>query len=457
LHLKAPTRKIEQMNDDLMARLRRLGLVKGTRNLKPVERRPSLPSIDSSTSREDSSPGSLELLFPGGYFIESSVGTCFVVDHVYPIHYSHGVDRLSALLELSPAHGSRYTRDNRLEGKGFRDFVFLDTETTGLAGASTLAFMVGVAFFESSVSSGKDPAGSAEAFVVRQYFLRDHADEAAMLLQLEELLSRKAGLITFNGRTFDIPLLDYRFIVNRLSGEFAALPNIDLLPPSRRLWRARLGSCALGALEEKLLGLQRTQEDVPGWLIPSLYFNYLRTGDAHELRRVFYHNQIDMLSMVSLATRIFRYFRQADEGDALDLLSLGRWQADLGLHEEAETTLRRAIDADLPLEAYQLALHRLATLFKKTGRRDEAVIVWQQLAVTSTGDVSAHIELAKHYEWQVGDIKLAQYWTGEALSLVDRLPPSPGTSYTRESLLHRRDRLQNKPVRLSRSHDRPGD
>ena len=429
------------MNDEIGSLLRQLGVTKGARHLRAA---PAPRKREEKLARGDSVPPSLELLLPGGRLMENVDGACFVVERVYPTHYRHGQDTLADLLAVEPGEGTRYALDQRLAGQTFRDFLFLDTETTGLAGAGALAFMVGVAFFEPHVTVVEGRSVELDVLVVRQYFLRDHGDEPTMLRQLDELLTDKVGLITFNGRSFDVPLLDNRYLMNRLRGRLLDVPHIDLLPPARRLYRARLGSCALGSLEQNLLGLNRTQDDVPGWLIPSLYHNYLRTGDARELIRVFYHNEMDMLSMVTLAARIFRQLSTSVCDDALDLVSLGRWQADLGLHVEAERTLRAALDSDLSLEAYQLALQQLSNLYKRTHRRPEAVIVWQQLAAVSTGDVAAYVELAKHYEWHAGDLPAAIEWTARALALLDRLPLTPNTRLTRSELTHRLRRLEKK-------------
>lgn len=441
LPLRSQKRKIEHVNDELGSLLRRLGVTKGTRQLRPA---PPVKAKGRSGLFEDATPPPLEMLLPGGRLLETSDGACFVVDRVFPINHRHGADVLADLLAVHPSAGVPYIPDERLNGRGFGDFLFLDTETTGLAGAGALAFMVGVAFFEPQMVAVGDTQVERQVLVVRQYFLRDHGDEPAMLRQLDELLAGKAGLITFNGRSFDVPLLDNRYLMNRLPGRLPEVPHIDLLPPARRLFRARLGSCALGALEQNLLGLQRTQDDVPGWLIPSLYHAFLRTGDARDLTRVFYHNEMDMLSMVTLAARIFRHMGTCECDDALDQISLGRWQMDLGLLDEAERTLRAVLDRDITLEAYQQALSYLSLLYKRSERRPQAVEVWQQLASISTGDVTAHVELAKHYEWQACDTTTALEWTRRALALVDRLPRTPNTRLTRAELAHRLQRLEKK-------------
>jgi uncharacterized protein YprB with RNaseH-like and TPR domain len=330
-----------------------------------------------------------------------------------------------------------YNSEERLHQVDFQDFLFLDTETTGLSGAGTFAFMVGVAFFEK---------GSAEdALVVRQYFLRDHSDEPAMLMLLDNLLASKAGLVTFNGRSFDLPLLNSRFIMNRMPTSLMALPHVDLLLPSRRLWRRRLGSCALSALEQNLLGVARSTEDVPGWLIPGIYRDYLRTGDGRELRRVFYHNELDLLSMVTLTGRVTGLIEDSDsKRDPIDELSLGIWQAKLGLTSEAESSLRSALRQDLPLHFYRQGLQELGLLLKRTERREEAVPIWQQAASTSFDRVDAHIELAKHYEWQHRDLEAAIMWSHEALRLVERWGSTVRAAPVREHLTHRLSRLERK-------------
>lgn len=431
------------MNKDLQDRLRRLGVVKGPRSLKPAApppREPETPIYEEPETEaeydtaEDEIP-SLETLLPGGRLVETDLGACFVRDKVYPATYLHGGDRLSDVLEMSLETAASFCNDERLADMKFQDFLFLDTETTGLMGAGTLAFMVGIGFWD------------GEAFVVRQYFLRDHGDEPAMLSLLAGLLEERPGLITFNGRTFDLPLLDNRYLMNRLDGLGADLlerPHIDLLPPARRLWRRRLGSCALSALEENLLGVHRTGEDVPGWLIPTLYMNYLRTGDARELLRVFYHNRLDMLSMVTLAARILRHFGEPQHEDhALDLVSLARWQQQLGMMTDAETVLRMAAELENSLDVYHQVLFDLGALLKRDGRRPEAITYWQQIAVTTLDNVEAHVELAKYYEWEVQDLGEALSWTQQAITLV-RSWPARDAELVEEDLHHRMERLERK-------------
>lgn len=285
--------------------------------------------------------------------------------------------------------------------------------------------MVGVGFFDGNV------------FITRQYFLRDHGDEPAMLTLLDDLLAQKAGIVSFNGRSFDLPLLDGRYLMNRISGRVLALPHLDLLHPARRLWRKRLGSCALGSLEQTLLHVRRTHADVPGFAIPGMYHDYLRTGDGREIARVFYHNEIDLLSMVTLTTRLMELLHRPDSAHPVDVYSLGKWQAALDMADLSEQQLKLAVQGDLPLNLYHKALYELGWLLKRNGRRAEAVPLWQQIAATTFDDVTAHIELAKFYEWHEPDLAQATRWTEQALQLTTN-------PLIRNKLHHRLSRLQRK-------------
>ncbi len=421
------------MDEDLLDRLRRLGVVKGARQLRPAppvqaERQPRL-----SPSPAYGSEGDLFQLLPGGNLQKTAEGECFVLDHVYSLDSRHGDRQLGELLACRPAEAVPYLGDERFQSLSFRDFVFVDTETTGLWGAGVLAFMAGVAFFD------------GPSLVIRQLFLLDPADEPALLLLLEELLAEKVGLITFNGRAFDVPLLDNRFLMNRMSSDIGSRPHLDLLPPARRLWRNRLGSCALGALEERLLQVTRTEQDVEGALIPYLYREYLSSGDAREIARVFYHNRLDMLSMVTLAAEVMQWLGAPPAGQhPLDLLGLAHWQLTLGMTQAAELNLRRSAVPELPTDFYHRALYELAGLLKQQERRPEAVQVWQQIAATSFEDVSAHVELAKHYEWHEREIAAAIQWTTMAMSLVERWYDPGRATATRRELDHRLQRLARK-------------
>jgi tetratricopeptide (TPR) repeat protein len=243
-----------------------------------------------------------------------------------------------------------------------------------------------------------------------------------------------------------VPILQSRFILARLRPAILTAPHLDLLPPSRRLWRGRFESCALSSLERHVLGVQRSQDDVLGWMIPDLYRQYLRGGDNGEMRQVLYHNAVDILSLVVLAERLCRLFADplAEDVDPRERVALARWLEALGLRERAEAAYRAALEGWLPLEAQHACLRGLAALLKRQDRRDEAVSLWIQWAMEDESQVEAHVELAKFYEWHEVALDKALAWAQQALRVVAGWPASPRRDQVKAELDHRRARLESK-------------
>ncbi len=428
------------MSDDFQTRLRRLGVTRGARQLKPaspIEKPLPEPGQEPGHSGGRPYPPAEELrgidqVMPAGRLEENEAGAFFVVDRVYPLIHRHGSRRLDELLRHDPGTAAWIAGDDRLAEIDPRRLLFLDTETTGLGGAGTLAFMVGAAYFE------------RDALVVRQYFLRDHGDEPAMLRALRGLIAERPGVVSFNGRTFDLPLLDNRLFLNRVEltrGDLRDHPHLDLLPPSRRLWRWQWGSCSLGALEQNVLGVRRTQEDVPGSLIPWLYIQYLRDGDAEPLRRVFYHNQVDMLSMVTLAAELMTLVLRPDRSlRPLESLGLARWHLDRKAPAEAEAHLAAGLAASHSGADRSRLLDELAAFLKKQDRREEAVVYWEELA-QEFDSIPAHVELAMVFEWHDSDLAQAQFWAEKAIALAEG---SAAGRIQLPQLRHRLNRIRRK-------------
>ncbi|MGH7600904.1 MAG: ribonuclease H-like domain-containing protein, partial [bacterium] len=217
---------------------------------------------------------------------------CFVVERRFAVHHAHGNVLLSGMQKISRAALAIAGKDESLAALDLSRALFLDTETTGLAGGTgTVAFLLGIGRFE------------GEEFVVRQYFLRQPYEEAAMLKRLQTDINDSTGLVTFNGKTFDIPLLRTRAVLHRLNVGFERLPHFDVLHAARRLWKDQINSCSLNGLESSILRLRRSQ-DIPGALIPQIYFDFLRHGEAAQLPEVFAHNRQDIVSMAALLVRI---------------------------------------------------------------------------------------------------------------------------------------------------------
>lgn len=414
------------MPTDLRDRLRQLNIHKGAAHVTPKPKRQS----------------HLESLIEGEV-IETDYGPTFIHTERYAPDHVHGLRPLGELLDLSGAVAARLAGID-LEEFDLRKTIFIDTETTGLSGGTgTLAFVVGVGTFD-----------AADHFNVRQYFLRNPNEEGALLLHLSETLDQYESIVSFNGRGFDVPLLKTRFTLAKMRPKILTAPHLDLLPPARRVWKGRFESCSLSTLEYRVLQVQRDQADVDGYLIPQMYFDYIRSGDASEMPRVMYHNALDILSMVSLSAHLIQLLAQSTESieDPSDLFALGKWAADRGEIDQAEIHLRQAIDRSDNLKIKNEARSRLAAIYKAQDRRSDAIELWQALALQPSAiiphpSIEACIELAKHYEWHALDLKRALKWTQRGLKLAEDLQNGFARAMLETELHHRLERLENKTAK----------
>ncbi len=419
------------MRDDLRRRLRELGVVQGVRELR---------------GRQKPRPRAIENLVPG-QFLTTSRGQCFVAEETYPLDHRHGDLSLEAFLRLSGEMVAQVIGEERFSDVDLGRVCFLDTETTGLSGGTgTMAFVVGLGFYAEG------------SFRLRQYFLRDPGDEPAMVEGLDDCLPGFEALVSFNGRSFDVPIIENRFILARRVPPLRGMPHFDLLHPARRLWRYALSSCALTSLEREVLGVRRQQADVPSGLIPFLYRDYLRTGDARDMQRVLYHNKIDILSMVTLAARLCRSVTvpwEQEQGEGArevapgEIYALGRWYDQEDRAGEAVRAYRCVLhrDSEVGGTLRRRTLRELAYGLKRDGRRGEAFAYWQQLALEAPGDddrVLACVELAKYFEWYLADLCRAADWTRAGLAAVQGWSAGRGRAHRLEQLRHRLSRLERK-------------
>ena len=369
-----------------------------------------------------------------GVLLPTSLGETFLYEESYASDYRHGL--IPIRIEASRDVMSAWAADPRLRELPIESFAFLDTETSGLAGGTgTYAFLVGVARF----------AESGE-FILKQFFMRDPSEEPAMLEGLAQFLAPARALVTFNGKAFDAPLLATRYRLHNMPIPFKDFAHLDLLPLARRLWRDRLESRALKYLEENILQAPRTLEEVPGYEIPYLYFDYLRDGDARPLKGVFYHNAMDVVAMAALlshtAALLADPFHEGIE-HGLDVIALARLYEDLGQWDTAARLFERGLEMNLSEEYFWKAVSRLSVLQKRRGDFEEAVRLWQKAA--SEGHIYAYVELAKYYEHKLRDVKSALQWTKSALKEVEHADmPVYIRKHWQEELKHRRVRLEAK-------------
>lgn len=356
----------------------------------------------------------------------TSHGRLLVARRAYQLHVRHGELPLRSALEAPPDVLRLLSRQPPSESAPKR-LLYLDTETTGLAGGTgTYAFLVGAGFFE------------ADRFVLAQYFMRDLDEEPALLAAMAELLGGFDGVVTYNGRGFDLPLLETRFVLSRRSWP-DHLWNLDLLAPARRLWSARLPDCRLATIEAHVLGLERV-DDVPGALIPSLYFHYLRSRRAEGLGPVFEHNRLDVLSLVTLTGWVARALADP-EGLELapeEYVGLGRlWEGTDA--ERGARCYREALSRGLGSPQRERLLLKLGRRAKREGRWPEAVALWEAaLANGSPFDPRPWEEIAKYYEHWARDLAAGHRVTAEALG---RAEAAGAPEAVRASLAHRLSRL----------------
>ncbi len=364
----------------------------------------------------------------GGEWIDHAEGRCLRADARYALDHRHGDIDLRTALESSTV----LLRAAELGATSPEQLLFLDTETTGLGrDVGTFAFLVGVGSFD------------GQTFEARQYFVADPDDEPALLHELERELARRPTLVTFNGVGFDWPLLSNRYAYHGQPAP-ALDGHLDLLRWSRALWRYVLPSCALSALEREVLGVERTSEDVPGYLIPQLYYDYLRTGYAQPLAGVFYHNLMDVISMACLLARIsMQMSLQPEPAEApRDLLAIGRLHERLGRHEEALEAYAAAGQDDNTRVAAE-GWDRYGLLLKRLGRSDEAAVVWT--AHLDGPSPVPIVELAKHLEHRERDHAGARQVVLRGLARVQTgeiAHPWPGELLA--DLQHRLERLERR-------------
>lgn len=396
-----------------------------------------------------------------GVEIETFAGLCYCVTHAIGLATARGQRPLGELLALTPMALAHFHPDFALNAQAdFAGAAFIDTETTGL-GAGVYAFMIGVGAFEAWSPHPDLPAegnGEPTHLVVRQFFMRHPGEERAVLAAIADLLADRRLAVTFNGRTFDLPLLRARYLQNRRwlnDRPLAAVlregaPHLDLLHPARRLWRRRVRSCRLINLEQMILGLVRTEDDVPGSLIPDLYIDFLRTGNDAAMQRVFYHNREDIVSMVALAQRLVAAYLPGEQCEPAgvegeDWVSLGAWYAAQGDVGRAESAYRRALDTIRNDGGRAEAFAHLASLLKRQERWDEAAAVWELWLTSVPGlDPTPYVELSKYCEWQLTDLTRAEMWAAWALHNLTSAPAHQRLPGQLADLEHRLARIRRK-------------
>ena len=316
-----------------------------------------------------------------GEWHETPLGPVFARDEWFAFDHLHGSRPLESVLASSPEALAQISATGAALDAS--RLAYFDIETTGLSGGTgTYVVVAGLGSFE------------RDGFRLRQYFLADIGGERAMLAMLANDLARFDGVVTYNGRAFDIPFVETRLALSRLPSPCARLAHLDLLHTVRRLYKHRMSGCRLAEAERRLLRLERP-DDLPGSLIPSLYFDYVRAGRVAPLRAVLRHNADDVLSLTGVLAATAHLFGRIDLGPE-DAVAVARWWELVGQQERAIALYRAALPWLEGEPDWAWAAARHAALCKRAGLREEAVALWRRL--WERGDSSAGLELAKHLE-----------------------------------------------------------
>lgn len=308
-----------------------------------------------------------------------------VVEQQFPLSHQHGKHRFETL-------GSHLTFHlPSMPSPSTEQLVFMDTETTGLAGGTgTLAFLLGLGRIED------------ETFYLRQLFLTGFRGEAALLQAARDWIDGSAYLVTFNGKSFDAPLMATRYRLSGIPDPFADMHHIDLFHPTRRAFRNQWPDCRLQTAERRLLGFHR-QDDLPAYLVPEVWFAFVRRGHTRQLPGILAHNRWDLMSLATLLPSLSEAFTAPGENGA-DVIAVSRYWLQNGEDTTALTHLQAHQD-----RLSTTGLLELARLHRRRQAWDDAVPIWQQLAERDC--VEAIERLAKYHEHIRPDYEAALHLT----------------------------------------------
>jgi uncharacterized protein YprB with RNaseH-like and TPR domain len=294
-------------------------------------------------------------------------------------------------------------------------WLFVDTETTGLAGGTgTYAFLVGLAWWESG------------GLRIEQLFMRDYDEEHSLLLELADRLDKRPVLVTFNGKSFDWPLLQNRFRMTRQIDVPELVAHLDFLHPARQLWRLQIGSTRLTDLERSVLGADELAwsrlHDVDSACIPDAYFEFLRTGATERICGVFQHNRMDLRGLAALAGRILQLLDKPEnvQTDPLEYYGISQLLARRGQCSQARRMYEHCLNAELPEPIARKARHEAAKLAKRERDFGRATQLWNELASSIEPSFEALEQLAIHYERREQDYREAARITRSALGELRR-------------------------------------
>ncbi|MFQ5607323.1 MAG: ribonuclease H-like domain-containing protein [Candidatus Zixiibacteriota bacterium] len=339
----------------------------------------------------------------GGRIVVTDSGDYLRIRGTHGPEYSHGAATVSRALETEYCL-SHFVRGERPKALRKSKLLFNDTETTGLSGAGALAFLVGVGNF------------TRGGFVTRQYLIPDFADEAALLQALLREFNDDTILVTYNGKAFDLPLTLDRMIVNRVARDLPHEHHLDLLYPVRSIFKRRIQNCSLGSVEAAVFGHHR-ESDIPGYLVPSVYFDWIHEDRTGDLSGVLEHNRQDVVSLALLLARLSEIHLSDGRAleEPLDVYSLMR-RLEFGGERRRASDIGRSRASELDTLADPELDFRRSLMFKRDGDHRAALALWQRLegGANSVAQL-ARLELAKWHEHKSKNLELALSLTRKGL------------------------------------------
>ncbi len=356
-------------------------------------------------------------------------------ENPYPLDSRYGKITLSSGLNIKGDILTLLSKDSAFKTLDLSTALFLDLETTGLSGGTGIVpFLVGMGYYRD------------DKFYVSQYFLGELAEEERMIQELDQFFTEMnfQSIVTYNGKCFDMPLLETRFILQKQPFSLSELPHLDFLFPARSLWKHKHESCRLSHLAHEVIQTGRT-EDIPSAEIPGRYFQYLHTGNFDLIEPIIYHNQEDILSLlgvVVVGAHIFSEGKEEKLADAMDLYGAGKVMENVGEIEKSIYYFERALGGNLSDEVSLLAKKKLSYYFKRNKEWDRAIFIWKEIAALneiSINELFSFRELAMYYEHREKEYEEARKIAEEGLVLSMGISSSFEGDYR-----HRLERLKHK-------------
>jgi len=404
--------------NDLLKKLKESGLI------VPANQLASKPGNPKRIKFDD--------VFIGSWDLRQS-GDVFIIHEIRPYGYKHGNLKIRNNSELS-----NFSKFEHFPTDSDTRIAYFDIETSNLSfGAGSFVFLIGICYL-------------TDSGIETNLLMIEHPSAEKGLLEVFNTMIDKFDVIcSYNGKSFDAPFIRNRNAFHRLDHTLAQKHHIDLLTYARRLWKIRLESCRLSEIERTILCVDRDESEIPGWLVPQTYLDFLQNRDAHILKGVVYHNMIDVVSLAALfqhISDIIQHSKSGNEIEPVDFFSLAKLYESVDDLPQAGNYYQLALDGLLEPDIAKQIQRKYALLLKRLGDLKNAVVWWEKSALA--GDIESCIQLSMYYEHKQKDYDQAGLWAEKAMSLVKI--QNDGTFHNPDQIddiSHRLDRISRKKTK----------